>query len=285
MIPAGITFQRNKSYVGAKSFPLPCGQCIGCRLDRSRDWATRLTHEAQLHKENCFLTLTYDDVHYPGHGSVDVEVVQRFMKRLRKKVGPVRFFACGEYGENNHRPHYHILVFGHAFLADRHLWRTTQGGFPVYRSATLEKLWPMGYSEIGTVTVKSAGYVARYITKKITGEASEAHYTVDHPYTGEEVRIKPEFITMSNRPGIGKGWYDKYSKDAFPSDFLVIEGKKVPVPRYYKKQLAEEEAFLVTAKRKEAGHKRKDNNTPERLAIREELQHLRAERLKRNLEQ
>lgn len=264
---------------------VPCGQCIGCKLDRSRDWATRLTHEAQLHEDNCFLTLTFSDDFYPDSGSVSVEDVQKFMRRLRKAVGPVRFFACGEYGEAGDRPHYHVLVFGHAFLADRYLWRQSPAGFPIYRSALLEKLWPFGYSEIGTVTHQSAGYVARYVTKKISGDMAEEHYTRDHPYTGEQVRVRPEFIVMSNRPGIGRGWFDKFHADAFPSDFLIIEGSKVPVPRYYKKQLGELEAFHVTIKRKERAHKQKDNNTPARLAVREELQHIRAKQLKRGLEQ
>lgn len=263
---------------------VPCGQCIGCKLDRARDWATRIHHEAQLHEENAFLTLTFSDDFYPESGSVRIRDVQDFMRRLRRAVGPVRYFACGEYGADGYRPHYHVLVFGHDFSSTRTLWRMSNSGHPIYRSPLLEKIWPFGFSEIGTLTHQSAGYVARYITKKINGDMAEHHYTREHPYTGEIVRVHPEFIVMSNKPGIGRGWYDKFAKDAFPSDFLIIEGQKVPVPRYYKKQLEEEQSRTITANRKLKAHKHKDNNTPDRLAVREESQYLRASLLKRELE-
>lgn len=256
---------------------------MGCRLDKARDWSTRLSHEASLHEANSFLTLTFATEHLPEDHSVHVRDVQLFMKRLRKAVGRVRFFACGEYGDQGGRPHYHILVFGHDF-PDKMPWRKTGSGYIVYRSAALEKLWPYGHAEIGTVTVQSAGYVARYITKKVTGEAAEGHYTALHPDDGQPFKRRPEFIVMSTRPGIGAGWYDQFKDDAFPSDFVVIEGRKTPVPRYYKKKLTEPEARKVTAQRKENAALHADNNTTTRLLTREESQRLRAERLVRNLE-
>jgi hypothetical protein len=279
----GIVFSPMRSYAGAKGFSIPCGQCMGCRLDKARDWSTRLSHEASLHEANSFLTLTFAAEHLPEDHSVHVRDVQLFMKRLRKAVGRVRFFACGEYGDKGGRPHYHLLVFGHDF-PDKTPWRKTGSGHVVYRSAALEKLWPFGHAEIGTVTVQSAGYVARYITKKVTGEAAEDHYSAVHPADGQPFKRRPEFIVMSTRPGIGAGWYDEFKDDAFPSDFVVIEGRKTPVPRYYKKKLSELEALKVTAQRKENAALHADNNTTTRLMTREESQQLRADRLVRNME-
>lgn len=237
-----------------------------------------------LHEASSFLTLTFSDEYLPPSYSVDVRDMQLFMKRLRKRIGkPVRFFACGEYGETNLRPHYHLILFGYDF-PDRYPWRKTGSGFVTYRSAELEQVWWMGNAEIGTVTQESAGYVARYVLKKVNGRMADDHYRRIHPLTGEIVNVAPEFVTMSNKPGIGSGWYDKYSMDAFPSDFVIINGEKRPVPRYYKKKLEEETADEITAKRKQEARKRAADNTPERLAVREEVLTLRLDQLTRELD-
>ena len=279
----GITLDPRKGW-GSNPMTLPCGQCMGCRVDRSREWAVRLHHEASLHTENSFLTLTYDDDFLPENYSVSVREIQLFMKRLRKSVGTkVRFFACGEYGEKNLRPHYHVLVFGHGF-PDKKLWRKSPSGEMLYRSSSLEKLWPFGHSEIGSVTYQSSAYVARYILKKIGGEMAEEHYRRVHPLTGVECNVSPEFITMSTNPGIGREWFEKFASDAFPSDFVVIDGQKHPVPAYYKKMISDREAFLVVVNRKKRSLLHKDNNTPERLKAREEVQAAKLNRLKRDME-
>lgn len=236
-----------------------------------------------MYELNSFLTLTFSDEHLPENYSVSVQDMQLFMKRLRKYAGRVRFFACGEYGGLGQRPHYHVLLFGYDF-GDKTVWSKTKNGDLLYRSAALEKLWPYGNSWIGSVTFESAGYVARYVTKKIGGDPAEEHYTRVHPLTGEQVKVHPEFVTMSLKPGIGQAWFDKYSSDAFPSDFVVINGRKLPVPRFYARKLSDEAALLIKAKRKEKAHPHKHNQTDARLLVREEVQELRATRLKRDLE-
>lgn len=282
--PAGGWSTKEREAVNGVPMTVPCGRCIGCRLDRSRDWATRLHHEASLHPHNSFLTLTFSDDQLPNSFSVSTEDTQKFMKRLRKKVGKVRYFACGEYGAApNYRPHYHLLVFGYDF-PDKYLWRKSPTGHLLYRSEMLEKLWPFGHSEIGSVTYESAGYVARYLTKKISGPIAQEHYSRVHPMTGEVVQVKPEFICMSTKPGIGAHWYEQFAGDAFPSDFLIINGKKVPVPRYYCKKLGEEALAEIKDKRAEKAEANAHNNTPERLLVREEVQHLRATKLLRGME-
>lgn len=167
---------------------VPCGRCVGCRLERSRQWAIRCVHEASLHEKNCFITLTYNDENLPADQSLHYEPFQLFMKRLRKKYGSgIRFYMCGEYGEKLARPHFHACLFGHDF-DDKKVWKKTDAGSVLYRSAELEKLWPFGYSSVGDVSFESAAYVARYIMKKITGEAAESHYKFFRPYNRGDIR-------------------------------------------------------------------------------------------------
>lgn len=226
-----ITFNRRDGVI-LETLTLPCRQCIGCRLERSRQWAIRCAHEAQLHEHNCFITLTYNDENLPENMSLDVREFQLFMKRLRKKFGSnIRFFHCGEYGEKFGRPHYHACLFNFDF-EDKKLWKM-QNGNRYYVSDSLNKIWGKGYCIIGDVTFQSAAYVARYITKKITGDDAEQHYEYVVPTTGEIIQKKPEYITMSRRPGIGYGWYQKFKKDVYPHDEVVINAKAVRPPKYY----------------------------------------------------
>lgn len=261
---------------------LPCGQCVGCRLERSRQWAVRCMHEAELHDDNCFITLTFNDDALSKRAfpeSLDVRDFQLFMKRLRKKYGSgIRFFHCGEYGEKYGRPHYHACLFGFDF-PDKQLF-SINNGQRLYISESLQKLWPYGFATIGSVTFESAAYVARYIMKKITGDMAVEHYCVGvDTDTGEMLLKKPEYTTMSRREGIGKGWFEKYHKDVYPHDYVVVNGKKCKPPRYYDKLLAEMdlgeldyEIDDIKAKRYYDALEHTDNNTPERLAVREEIQ-------------
>lgn len=265
---------------------VPCGQCIGCRLERSRQWAIRCIHEAQLHPKNCFITLTYAPEHLPSPPSLDVRDFQLFMKRLRKKYGSkIRFFHCGEYGEKYGRPHYHACLFNFDF-PDKRLWRENNG-FRIYTSSSLEELWPFGFSTIGDVTFESAAYVARYIMKKITGKNSDAHYERLDPLTGEIYQAKPEYITMSRRSGIAAGWFEKYHTDVYPSDFVIVRGVKMRPPRFYDnrfKNLRPLDFEEIQYQRFLDAQKNLDNNTPDRLNVRHECQKARLQKLPRNLE-
>nr|QJB18753.1 MAG: replication initiator protein [Microvirus sp.] len=278
-----ISFQPPK--YAAVPIELPCGQCIGCRLERSRQWAIRCVHEASLHKENCFITLTYNDLHAPPDGSLRVRDFQLFMKRLRKKHGAgIRFFHCGEYGENFGRPHYHACIFGFDF-ADKKHW-STRNGLPLYRSADLEQLWPFGFSSIGTVTFESAAYVARYIMKKINGDAALDHYTQIDYSTGEIHHLKPEYTTMSRRPGIAADWLKKFTSDVYNHDFIVLNQKKLRPPRYYDAQyelVSPDHLKQIKLKRKTDAKKHLDNNTPSRLSVREQVTQARLTKLPRKL--
>lgn len=255
---------------------VPCGQCIGCRLERSRQWAMRCVHEASLFDDNCFVTLTYSDENLPAGGSLCLRDFQLFMKRLRFKYGEgIRFFHCGEYGERFQRPHYHALLFNHDF-SDKVLFKRSCD-FPLYSSDSLSDLWPFGHCLIGDVTFESAAYVARYITKKITGDEAESHY-------GGRI---PEYITMSRRPGIGSRWFDEFKGDILKGGFVVINGKKVRPPKYYDSliELDNKDVFVrIKRSRVIAAKKVADNNTSSRHRVREKVTQARVSKLVRGME-
>lgn len=246
-----LTFNPLKSIDSTNPIDIPCGRCMGCRLDRSQQWAVRCMHEAQMHEQNSYLTLTFSDEHLPINYSVDPRDMQLFMKRLRKSVHPktIRFFLGAEYGDQYLRPHYHLIIFGHDF-SDKIKFKKNKQGQWLYTSSSLEKLWPYGHATLGDVTFESAAYVARYCTKKVGGEAADTHYLRTHPLHGFICRVRPEFSLMSRMPGIGQSWFDKFKSDLFPSDQCVIDGRVIAVPRFYLKQLDEKEATAIKRRRR-----------------------------------
>ena len=211
---------------------VPCGRCIGCRLEKSRQWAIRMTHEASLSPDNMFLTLTIDDAHMPDDYSLHLEPLQKFLKRYRKNHGQIRFFLCGEYGSKYGRPHYHLAIFGHTF-GDLRLYKALHGGHKLYTSQSLQSLWPYGHSSVAALTFESAAYIARYCTKKINGDLSKTHYPWIDTLTGEVHDRKPEFATMSRNPGLAAGWYHKFGSDVQRTDTVIIRGRTMMPPRYY----------------------------------------------------
>lgn len=223
-------FNRNASFSGVP-ISIPCGQCIGCRLERSRQWACRCLHEKRMHAESCFLTLTYSPENMPAFGSLVKRDLVLFMKRLRKKVGQVRFYACGEYGDQSWRPHYHVLLFGYDFR-DKKFYKNAKRGEKLYTSKLLEEIWGKGLCVIGEVTFDSAAYVARYVMKKVTGDHAPEYYSVVDEW-GEVHDIQPEFTNMSRRPGIGATWYAKYGEHAYQHDSVIMNGVEVRPPRFY----------------------------------------------------
>lgn len=280
---------RRQGYV-----PLPCGQCIGCRLERSRQWALRCMHEASQHSENMFLTLTYRPESLPQNGSLVKKHHQDFLKRYRfwlehKKL---RFFHCGEYGESGGRPHYHTLIFGHRF---RDLIPAPcRSENDLFISPKLEELWGHGHCLIGDVTFESAAYVARYVTKKITGPDAYDHYNKINKQTGEVLQERiPEYVTMSRRPGVGATWFDRYTSDVFPRDEVALKrGDRYMMtrpPAYYSKlfeRMDPDEMAAIKARRIAFAKLPEiaQHNTPRRLADREHIQLSKFKQLKRGYE-
>lgn len=314
-----------------RSLSLPCGQCIGCRLERSRQWAVRCMHEASLYERNCFITLTYADdklgysLHYPDF--------QKFMKRLRARFacvrvnqspnlhspedsarplrgrgkrggvksahpdisspapsGRVRFFMAGEYGEEFKRAHYHAILFNFDFPDKVYLCKSPSGS-KIYRSPILEELWPYGFSSVGDVTFSSAAYVARYCTKKVTGEAAKQHYgLLGYEWQdGKRLPIwekQPEFCHMSLKPGVGADWITRYRSDVYPHGKVVVNGVECKPPRFYDKRFEDWDGLEFEAlqySRYVEALARKADNTPERLAVKEKVQQARAKQLVRKI--
>lgn len=287
-----------------KEINVPCQRCIGCRLEYSRQWAIRCMHEASLWSRNCFVTLTYNNASMPDYGCLRYRDMNLFQKRLRFHFGNgIRFFAAGEYGELSARPHYHMLIFNHDF-EDKE-FHSQRGDFILYRSPSLEKLWTnpktgesYGYSSVGTLTFDSAAYVARYVTKKITGDMAFDHYAVVGAdglplvdIDGEVIMRPPEKAFMSRRPGIGKGWYDKFKRDTYKDDTVILkraDGSRISVrpPKYYDNKFKVEYPFdwdEIKFERQEAAKLYSDNSF-ERLRVREEVKLAQLKSLKRTLD-
>lgn len=276
-----ITFDKppSKPIQRHKEIQFPCRQCLGCRIDKQTQWCIRLLHENQLHQNAQFITLTYDEDHIPIDFGLHHEHFQAFMKKLRK-LNPekrLRFFMCGEYGSRGSRPHYHAIIFG-LKLDDLKVYKTdySKGDeYKIYTSETLEKIWARGMVTIGYVNKATMNYVSGYMLKEQV-LTSKGDYSITDPETGEIYDRKAPYIRMSNRPGIGGDWIEKFTSDVYPHDHVIIEGKKKSVPDYYLKkleQLSPELAAEIKAKRQEVidSQEFKEQNTPEKLAKKKEV--------------
>lgn len=267
-------------------------------------------HEASMHKSNMFLTLTYKDECLPPGNSLKYEDFQLFMKRYRKEhngrikasgaeTEGISFYMCGEYGENFGRPHFHACIFGDRF-PDLVLWRRSGSGELIYRSETLERLWPFGYSSVGDVNFRSAAYVARYVMKKVTGDLADVKFgdvrsdgalvaRSHYEYVDDDGVIHervPEFNRMSLKPAIGKRWFDKWSSDVYPSDNVIVNGKQCKPPKYYDRLLEriDEAQFIEIKDRREFDAQAfRGDNTPQRLEAKEAVTGAKLSRLKRGL--
>lgn len=281
---------------------VPCGKCIGCRLDYSRNWATRSVHEAFMyeHYKDCaFVTLTFnDDMLYRRSNphSLNKTAFRSWIKRLRKAVyanygKEFRIMCCGEYGAKHKRPHYHMLIYGFNFPDKKVFnYRRIHGKDVLYyRSPFLEDIWrpayssdSFGYSVLGEVTFESSAYVARYVTKKLFGAVAEKVYK----------DIEPEFLITSRRKGLGYNYLLQYYKNIFELGYVMLpNGHKAPIPRYYVNCLKDIDEDLYTKYRIDCQSKMYDNlfvdsldESIERLKCREELKLMKLDILKRQYE-
>jgi hypothetical protein len=217
--PKYVFFNPSKEdpeYVGEEQ-KVPCGRCVSCQLDRSKEWATRAVHEAQMHSLNCFITLTYAPENLPENSSLEPEHLKEFIKKLRRKLSwrvrcygnekrkkPIlpkgekrerwyphnsknlKYLASGEYGseEHTHHPHYHICLFGWDPL-DKEYFFTNEHGDPVYKSRWLADIWDKGFITVGELNYRTAAYTARYTLKKIKEYGEKHRHEVIDYETGE----------------------------------------------------------------------------------------------------
>lgn len=194
----------------------PCGQCISCRVNRRRVWLTRLVLESTGHKDISYITLTYADEFLPDKGYLSKSDLQSFFKRLRYYVPDVRlrYFACGEYGEQTHRPHYHGILFG----LD-----------PFLGSDKCVDSWTKGFVKCVPATIETMRYVAGYVTKKLVHQSADYK---DYP---------PEFILSSRRPGLGAYAVAKLALSGLQNGDVpkqvLVGGKPYPLGRYMTEKL------------------------------------------------
>lgn len=242
--------------LGFKMQQIPCGKCISCRLSRSRDWANRCMMELKTSQNALFLTLTYDDSHLEFSPYVDPELgtietrpvlvpkhLEKYLKRIRRAADrrgaplPIRFFACGEYGEETRRPHYHAILYNvpDSLVGKTHKWVDSTPEAPLWTSETLSYFWPYGYTVFGDVNWQTCAYVARYIVDKQLGISRKEQIKAQKQFT--DVPWQDEFVRMSRRPGIGRAYYDEHKDVIYETDelFVNIKGQTQPVrpAKYY----------------------------------------------------
>ena len=224
---------------------IPCGHCIGCRLDYSRSWADRMMLELETAKKGLFITLTYnnenahwsqfDEYGYPVYATLDKRDCQLFMKRLRKRFSDlsIRFYLAGEYGENTFRPHYHAILFGIGLcdIPDLEQHGVNELGQKYFISNMLSEIWSCGFVLVSDVSWKTCAYVARYVTKKMSGP-----FSIDYAVRN----VIPEFSLMSRKPGIGRQYLEDHPDclDYQEINLSAPDGAlKIRIPKYYLRQL------------------------------------------------
>ena len=198
---------------------VPCGKCLACRIARRQEWSMRCLHELSSFDDAVFVTLTYDDDHLPPNGTLVVDDLQKFFKRLRKEVkrrgspDKIRYYACGEYGDRFGRPHYHVILFGLSLRDDD--------------KSMVRYKWPHGLVHFGTVTPDSISYVCQYIDKKYTGDKAVEEYT--------DKGRAPIFKVCSL--GIGRAYLEQNKEQMIEMGYCTVGGRVHSFPRYYLEKL------------------------------------------------
>lgn len=302
---------------------IPCGKCIGCRLDYAKNWANRCMLEAKEHEENQFITLTYNDENLKKvKGVINFETgeigeaatlvpehLMKFMKDLRRYYEyhynhkGIRFYACGEYGKTETyidnkgnvkkgtgRPHYHIIAYNLPIKDKKLDYIDSKTGYRYYQSDTLQKeIWKKGIVEIADVNWETCAYVARYVMKKIKGKEAVEIF--------RDTGLIQEFVRMSRRPGIGKTFYEKNKDKIYETDEMFIKNakgvQKVKPSRYYDKLYdidePEKMAAIKEARKKAAEEAEKIRESEsefdklEYLQIKENIKEEQIKRLKRRV--
>lgn len=236
---------------------IPCGKCIGCRIDYSRSWADRMTYHSIGKEENSyFITLTYDDEHIqkldfsPIYDlySIDMQDISDFIKALRNKFrdNEIQFYASSEYGDSNFRPHFHLIVYN-LDIPDLEFWKLDNEKQPIFTSEIIHSLWKKGICSISKFAWLNAAYTASYVEKKRDGRLS-CEYSA--------VGLSPETCRMSRKPGIAYKFYKQNSIDIWNNNGLDVDRTvnktgHLGIPRYFHKlaikegSKAEKEAFFA----------------------------------------
>lgn len=236
-----------------KYYQVPCGKCEICRVERSKEWATKAWCEGEMWDNACFITLTYDNEHLPDDRKLRRSDIQKFWKDLRyhlykntknkceidltyekeqlkeqytnkeieakdlyygkkRNKYPIRYLNCGEYGPKTKRPHYHAQIWN--FIpADLIFWKRDKRGYDLFNSPKLSKIWGKGYVVIEYANSKTAGYIARYCTKKFKRTEEEEQQM--------KKKKQIEFIGASSNGFIGWTYWEKF-KDIIKKNMCII---------------------------------------------------------------
>lgn len=283
----GLVFHPMAKHGDAKEIKIPCRQCLSCRLNRSSEWQTRLTHEGKHHDRKIFLTLTYDDENLPQFGSLETRHLQLFIKRLRKAIAPIkiRYYACGEYGDTTRRAHYHAIIFGWE-PTDGRLHSVGSSGDPLYVSKLISRLWTFGHHLYSPANEATFGYVARYSVKKQTGQTGKEVYKHLDDDTGELTQIKPPFAIMSLKPMIGADHLEKFKDDYLRLGSTIINGTRKPLPMAYVRKLKKSHPdwhIDHIDRGADFAYQHKDDFTYQRLADADKVLKAKTSNLKRKL--
>lgn len=290
-----IVFKRKDGYAHLQ---LPCGKCIGCRLEYARQWALRCHCESQMHppEHQHFITFSYAPEHLPKDLSVTrgpKSDFTRFLKRLRYYYEgfQIQFLQCAEYGEESNRPHHHSIMWGFP-IDDMVVYSKNRLGQELFTSETINQIWKKGYCIIGKVTLESANYVARYITKKFKGDLGEVDpgtglkpYERYNSQTGEIHTVLPEYLTASRNPSIGKTYHEQFSDDYIHDDTIIVDGKRMFIPDYFTYLVEKESRELyekIKKRRKLAAKKHTKNKSRDRLRVRGQFKTKQIQHFKRD---
>ena len=244
----GFTYNVNR---GWKDRPLtiPCGKCIECKGVARFEKAIRTYHtlETEPGRRGCFVTLTYDQEHLPSSGELQLEHLQKFLKRVRHKMPRrVSYLAAGEYGSKGGRPHYHLCLVGYE---PKEVKRRDDR----YEDPVVADAWSLGGTHVGTLTPAACMYTAKYLQKDVV--ALEAQGPARNDGVGGSPG-SPEFCVMSRKPALGRAFVERYWEDIYGDDFdaVVWDGVKIRPPRYYDRWLKENHPDVwkrISAKRLE----------------------------------
>lgn len=215
--------------------------CLSCRINAQRAWTARILLEAMAWPRSLFVTLTYAPEHCPhladGQQTLYPDDLTRFWKRLRKRLGGsrLRYFACGEYGEESWRPHYHAVIFNLSALdcakVGRHMVHPD-----------VQAAWGLGYTSAGDLSPERAAYCAQYVTKKMTRSTDG--------YVARQLAGRwPEFMRASRRPGIGALHVERMAEalvyacpeaEDVPTEIVMPDGRRFGMPTFIAHKLREE---------------------------------------------
>lgn len=259
---------------------IPCGKCFECKVSKANEWATRCYLESKIYKQNCFITLTYNNKKIPkikGKYTLKKEDLTKFKKSLRehlyrkfKKRVKIKTFECGEYGTEKGRPHYHMLIWGYR-PEDLKYFKQNKYGNKYYTSKEIKKIWGKGFIIIGNVETESANYVARYIRKE-----NKKDY----------IDIEPAYCNMSRKEGIGKKYWELNKEKIKKNNYIMISSITkdtiiVNVPKYIKELWRKEEIKNIVEQIKKENNKLKIEELKNECKELKEYQRKTSEKIKK----